>query len=188
MKKQHEVWSLLLTMALSCFAVSQDNDRPPAPVAKATSTTQQTDTQQKNVDEYIELLRSNVRQEKAQVLGAVLKLDATDAAKFWPVYKEYDTELSKLNKLRSDNIQEYARAYDQMSDAKADQLIKTAVDYQKQRTDLLGRYYGRVKDSIGSVQAARFIQIENQLLMIIDLQIASSLPLIEGSDASQGEK
>src|SRR3954453_8459767 len=105
MMKQHEVWSLLLTMALSCFAVSQETGRAPAPVGMAVITTQQTDTQQKNVDEYIELLRSNVRQEKAQVLGAVLKLDAADAAKFWPVYKEYDIELSKLNKLRSDNIQ-----------------------------------------------------------------------------------
>src|SRR3954447_18590330 len=132
MMKQHRVWSLLLTMALSCFAVSQETGRTPAPVGIAVTASQQTDTQQKNVDEYIELLRSNVRQEKAQVLGAVLELDVAEAAKFWPIYKEYNVELNKLNKLRSDNIQEYAKSYDQMSDPKADQLIKAAVDYQKQ--------------------------------------------------------
>lgn len=39
------------------------------------------------------------------------------------------------------------------------------------------KYYGRVKVSVGSIEAARFLQIEDQLLAIIDLQITSNLPL-----------
>ena len=30
---------------------------------------------------------------------------------------------------------------------------------------------------MGAITAARFVQVENQLLLIIDLQIASSLPI-----------
>ena len=40
------------------------------------------------------------------------------------------------------------------------------------------KYYGRMKDALGGISAARFLQIENQLLMLIDLQVASSLPVI----------
>ncbi len=65
-----------------------------------------------------------------------------------------------------------------MTDAKADELIQSAVSYRKQRAELLAKYYGRMKDALGAVTAARFAQIEDQLLLIIDLQIASSLPIV----------
>jgi hypothetical protein len=137
-----------------------------------------TDTQQRNVQEYIELLRSDVRHQKDEVMGAVMQLDADQAAKFWPIYSEYDAELAKLNDQRVANIQDYASNYDQMTDAKADELVQKAFDYRKQRAELVAKYYGRIKAALGSIEAARFLQIEEQLLMIIDLQIASSLPIV----------
>lgn len=139
---------------------------------------QDKDAQEKNVREYVELLRTNVRQQKAQLMGAVLQLDVDEAAKFWPIYNEYDSELTKLNNLRLANIQEYARNYDALSDEKADELVQKALDYRKQRADLLAKYYGRVKSSLGAVEAARFLQVEDQLLLIIDLQIESELPIM----------
>ena len=134
--------------------------------------------QEKNIQEYIELLRSNIRQQKSEIMGSVMQLDVGQAAKFWPIYGEYDAELTKLNDLRVANIREYARNYDQMTDAKADELIQNALSYRKQRAELVAKYYGRVKGALGAVQAARFLQIEDQLLLIIDLQIESDLPVV----------
>jgi hypothetical protein len=136
------------------------------------------EAQQKNIQEYVDLLRSDVRQQKAQIMGAMMQLDIDQAAKFWPIYSEYDAALTKLNNSRLANIQEYARNYNQMTDAKADELIQKASDYRKRRLELLTTYYGRVKTALGAIQAARFLQIEDQLLQIIDLQIASSLPIV----------
>jgi len=136
------------------------------------------ESEKANIHAYIDLLRGNVRQEKAQIMGAMLHLDVEDAEKFWPIYSEYDSELKRLNNLRRENIQEYARTYTEMTDEKADELIKRALDYQRQRSELLGKYYDRIKDAIGAINAARFVQIESQLLLIIDLQIASSLPVV----------
>jgi hypothetical protein len=76
------------------------------------------------------------------------------------------------------NILEYSRSYNAMTDEKADQLIKNAMAYQKQRDELLGKYYERIKQELGAVTAARFVQVEHQLLTIIDLRIASSLPVV----------
>lgn len=173
MKRRLEVWLPLLMFLASC----------PATFAQATAQAQSsaiatTDAQQKNVQEYIELLRSNVRQQKSEIMGAVLQLDVDQAAKFWPIYSEYDAELTKLNNLRVANIQEYADNYDHMSDAKADELVQKALDYRKQRSELLAKYYERVKEALGAIQAARFLQVEDQLLMLIDLQIVSSLPIV----------
>lgn len=131
-----------------------------------------------NLQEYIELLRKDVRQQKSQIMGAVMALSTDDAAKFWPIYSDYDQQLTKLNNKRVENIKEYARSYDQMNDEKADELIKNALAYQKERNELLARTYEQVKQTLGAVTAARFVQVEHQLLLIIDLQIISSLPIV----------
>ena len=148
---------------------SQDAAQPVA--ASATS------EQEKNVQAYIELLREDVRHQKAEIMGVVMRLNADQAAKFWPIYSEYDAELAKLNDQRVANIEDYARSYGQMTDAKADELVQNAFNYRKQRSELLEKYYGRMKASVGSIEAARFVQVESQLLDIIDLQIASNLPI-----------
>jgi hypothetical protein len=61
-------------------------------------------------------LRKDIRQQKAGIMGAVMLLSAEDAAKFWPIYNEYDPELTKLNDQRVENIKECARTYNQMTD------------------------------------------------------------------------
>ena len=187
MRKPITVWIPLFLFLAFCPAAfaqgtgqTQSTEKQTAP-----SPAKSTQDKDKNVQEYIELLRSDIRQQKAQIMGSVLKLDVDEAAKFWPIYSEYDAESTKLNNLRLANIQEYARNYDQMTDAKADELIQNALDYRKRRAELLAKYYGRVKASLGSVQAARFLQIEDQMLMIIDLQITSSLPLVKEASGTQ---
>ncbi len=173
MKTPTSLWlSLLLLLACCpfCYAQQKTEEQPP--------TLSSADVQDKNVREYIELLRADVRQQKAQILGAVMQLDVDQAAKFWPIYNNYDAELTKLNNLRVANIREYANNYTKMTDAKADELILKALQYRKQRSELLAKSYERVKQAMGAIEAARFVQVEDQLLMIIDLQIASSLPIV----------
>jgi hypothetical protein len=136
------------------------------------------DARGKNLNAYIDLLRSDVRQQKSEIMGAVMVLSADDAAKFWPIYSEYDAELTKLNDDRVANIKEYADNYDEMTDAKADELIQKALAFQKERSELLAKTYERVKQSLGAITAARFVQVEHQLLLIIDLQIISRLPVV----------
>jgi len=58
-------------------------------------------------------------QEKDELLGAVLQLSADQAAKFWPIYDEYDAEMSKLNDLKNANINAYAREYQQLTNEKS---------------------------------------------------------------------
>jgi hypothetical protein len=93
-----------------------------------------------NTQAYIELLRSDVRQQEAEMMGTVMQLSAADAARFWPLYSEYDSELARLNDRRMANIREYARTYGQMTDEKADELIQNGLAYQKQRSELLAKY------------------------------------------------
>ena len=179
MKRHAAIWIMVLAPALVTTARAQTNARP----AQATVTASDA-TADANLKEYVELLRSNIRQRKAEVMGEMMQLSAADAAKFWPIYDEYDRELATLNELRVANIQEYARTYNQMTNDKADELIRKALAERRQRSELLEKYYDRVKEQLGAITAARFVQVEDQLLLIIDLQIDSALPIVGRGDAN----
>jgi hypothetical protein len=167
-------FAICACMASAPVVLAQGSATPqeaPSTASTATAPAEQ------NLNEYITLLRKDVRSQKFAVMDAVMQLDPDEAAKFWPIYRDYDAELAKVNDLRVANIKEYAQAYKDLTDAKADELIQNALAYQKQRAELLAKYYDRVKQSMGAVTAARFVQVEDQLLSIIDLQITSSLPV-----------
>jgi len=178
MHKRMKVCLPLLLVLAFCPLAGAQEAAPAQPTQSQAAPSAPTDTQARNLQEYINLLRSDVRQQKAEIMGAVMQLDIDQSAKFWPIYNEYDAELTKLNNLRVANIKEYAQDYDGMTDAKADELVQKVLEYRKQRAELLAKYYLRVKTALGSIEAARFLQVEDQLLMIMDLQIASSLPIV----------
>jgi hypothetical protein len=161
--------SLLLAPALRAQSLSaKPQGKPASPEA---------DAQKKNLDAYIALMRRDVRQEKAEIMGAMMALNAQDAAKFWPIYSAYDEQLAKLSDQRVANIKEYAKEFDTLTDDQADKLVHSAMDFQKRRQELLGETYEKVKQALGGVAAARFLMVEHQILTIIDLQIISSLPV-----------
>jgi hypothetical protein len=179
MNRRIAMWFSLFVVFTFCSAAFAQSTSQPSGTGKQAPSSATTDNEQeRNINKYVELLRTDIKQQKAEIMGAMMLLSSDQAAKFWPIYTEYDAELNKLNNLRLANIKEYARNYDQLTDAKADELIQNAIKYQRQRSELLEKYYGRVKESIGAIEAARFVQIENQLLTLIDLKIASALPVV----------
>ena len=138
-----------------------------------------TESQETNIRAYVELLRVDVRTKKTAIFTEIMHFNDQQAAKFWPIYNEYDVELQKLNDQKLAGIQEYAKNFGNMTDGKADELAMLALELENKRNDLKKTYYEKVRQQLGGIIAARFLQIENQLLMVIDLQIASSLPIVE---------
>lgn len=182
MTKKSAAFAIFAFLVSAAAVLAQDKTQPQPATTKAAAST--ATAKEQNLKEYIKLLREDVRSQKSAVMAAVMQLDPDEAAKFWPIYRDYDAELSKVNDLRVANIEEYSKTYNQLTDAKADELIRNAMAYQKQRAELLAKYYDRMKQEMGAITAARFMQVESQLLLIIDLQIASELPLA-GSAAKE---
>jgi len=133
-------------------------------------------SEKKNIDLYITLLRENVRQERAQLTGAVMQLTPEESKKFWPIYDEYLAALAKLNDSRIQNLKAYSAGYGRLTDEQTDHMIKEELNLRKQRDELLARFYERFKP-LGSETAARFLLVQSQLDLIADLQLDSMLPI-----------
>ena len=132
-----------------------------------------------NLRAYVELLRSDLRTQKVAIITEMMEFTEAEDAAFWPIYREYDGEMSKLGDERVALIQEYAKAYSQMSEATADALATKALDLESRRQEVKRKYYERFKQALSARTAARFLQVEHQLLLLIDLQISAALPIIK---------
>jgi hypothetical protein len=135
------------------------------------------ETRTLNLTAYAELLRSDVRAQKVAILTEVMGFNEAEDAAFWPIYREYDGEMAKLGDERVAMIDEYVRSYSQMTDAIAEKLSSRALDLEARRQALKAKYHDRVQKALSPQTALRFLQVEHQLLLIIDLQVAAALPI-----------
>ncbi|MBI4889529.1 MAG: hypothetical protein HY821_02820 [Acidobacteria bacterium] len=132
-----------------------------------------------NLKAYVDLLRKDVKKEKVGIFTELMDLTPDEAAKFWPVYNSYDKALTVLADERIALIKLYADSYGNLTPAIATKLAMGVLDLDARRTQLKRQYVQKFSQALNPILAARFLQIENQVEKILDLQIASSLPVIE---------
>ena len=149
------------------------------PMAMAQTPTTAQQTQEANIKAYIEMLRQDVKKDKVSILTELMDFGPGDAAKFWPVYNEYDTALTKLADERIAVIRMYAENYDALSDEMATQIATSMMDIEGRRVELRKQYLPRMIETLGAKAAVRWLQIEAQIEKVLDLQILASLPIVE---------
>ena len=171
--------ALVLLMVCAMGAQAQTT-KGQAPAAKSQPQAAQSSEQQTkalNLSAYAELLRSDVRAQKVAIITEVMGFTEGEDKAFWPIYREYDLEMAKLGDERIALIADYAKSYGALTNDVADRLAAKALELEARRQELKGQVYQKVKKALSPLTAARFLQVENQLLLLIDLQIAASLPI-----------
>ena len=138
-----------------------------------------------NTEADVELLREDVQAKRQEVIKEGMQLDEKQAASFWPVSEQY-AGTKQLGDQKLAIIQDYAKNFMTMDDAKADELAQRVMALDEQRTALRKKYYQAMKKVLPTVLVLRFFQLDNQVQMLIDdLQIASDLPIIEEAPAKR---
>jgi hypothetical protein len=135
-------------------------------------------TKMLNLSAYAELLRSDIEAQKVAILTEVMGFTEDEDKAFWPIYRDYNAEMAALGEERVALIAEYARAYSQLTDEAAQSITARALDLEKRRSATLERCVTRVRTALSPKIALKFLQVEHQLLLIVDLQISASLPLV----------
>jgi hypothetical protein len=134
---------------------------------------------ERNLRAYTELLRSDLRAQKVAVITEIMHFTDEEDAVFWPIYREYELELSRLNDERLAAIETYSRIYSRLTATTANELAVKVLELEARRTALKQKYYGKLKTALSPLTAARALQVENQIQLLIDLQVAASLPVAQ---------
>lgn len=125
------------------------------------------------------MFRFATRMEKLDFVKRAMHLKEEQEKKFLAQYDRYDIALATLNDERLSIIKDYAANFDKITDKEADKLVKRSLNFRKQRTALLEKYYDKVAKATSKVIAARFLQVEGVLQGAGDVVIGSSIPLME---------
>jgi len=133
-------------------------------------------------DDFIELLRQDLKTQKVAIITETMNFNEEESNAFWPVYREYDFEATKLADERIAIIKDYADNYEKMTDAKAKELIERSMKNEENRLKLRKKYFKEFLKVLPAIKAARFAQVDNQISLLLNLQIASELPLVSAPD------
>jgi hypothetical protein len=107
-----------------------------------------------------------------------MTLTPAEAEKFWPVYEQYTAETAKLGNQRYDLIKEYAQAYPDLSNTQANSLMRQLIASDESAAQLRQRYVPIFEKVISPAKTALFFQIDRRIAMMVDLQLASQIPLV----------
>jgi hypothetical protein len=128
---------------------------------------------------YIELLRSDVKAQKVKLMTEGMNLSDEDAAVFWPVYRKYQYELDALNDELLEALKDYARNYENLTSQKATELAKKSFELQERKLKLRKTYFEECNKVLPPKMAARYAQLDNRINLLLDLQLASRVPLVK---------
>lgn len=131
-----------------------------------------------DMEKYVELMRSDLRNGKTELLTHALKLSDAEGQKFWPIQREYETELAKVGDQRIQLLKDYAAAYDSMTATTAKSLMDRAFKLESSRLAVLKKYADKVSKDVSPRIAARFAQVEAIVNSLIDLKLRAETPLV----------
>jgi len=136
-------------------------------------------TEEQVNDANIQLMRQDIRSQRKKIVAANLPLTEEEATKFWPVYDRYIAETIKINDVRFALIKEYAKNYATTTDAQADSYIRRWVALDQDYVQLRLKYIAEFEKVISPKKTAMFAQIDRRVAMMIELQLASQVPLVQ---------
>jgi hypothetical protein len=142
--------------------------------AFAQVTTEQGIEAEKNLD----LIRRDLRSEKKKIIAMNVPMTETEATKFWVVYDQYAQDMTKHYDEFYLIIKDYAAKQKTLTDADALSMIKRWSDVQVRLAQTRQKYIPLIEKSIPGKKAALFFQVDRRLYALMDLQVASEVPLV----------
>jgi len=127
----------------------------------------------------LEALRVELRATRKQLIAQNLTLTPEESTAFWPVYDQYQGELSRIKDDQYQLIADYANTYGRYDDAGASAFIARWLDLDVRTTALRARYVPIIDRVLPGVKATTFFQIDRRISMMIDQRIASMLPALQ---------
>ena len=132
------------------------------------------------VEQEVQLLRSDIRSAKKQIIAEDMKLTDAQAEKFWPVYDAYTQETTKLGDASYALVKEYAQNYedhDGRSSGKPRRTKWQRIDVQT--ATLRQDWMPKFRKVLTGKQAALFFQLDRRINLLLDLQFAANIPLVK---------
>ena len=126
----------------------------------------------------IKLIRQDIQSAKDDIIKDTMQFTEPEATAFWPVYKEYAGEQRAIADKRFGVITDFVGHMDTMTNADASSLTQRLLQVEDESQALRKKYFPKFESALDAKRAAKFYQVDNRLTMILNVQLASAIPLI----------
>lgn len=126
----------------------------------------------------VQLLRAAGEASRQATMTANVEFDSTQAEAFWPLYRDYRSQVSKLNDRTEALLKQFATEYGTLDDKQATKLVEEYLDIDADRVKLKKKYHKKFTKVLPGVKAARVVQIENKLDDVIFAELSDAIPLV----------
>jgi Spy/CpxP family protein refolding chaperone len=131
-----------------------------------------------SVDDVLRTMRADMQGSRADIMAKNLTLSAEQAAKFWPVFENYQKEQNVIMDAQLKDVQKYVASYQTLDDAAALALINAHMERDGRMNALRQKWLGEFQKVVPARIAARAMQIDRRLSLVAQLELVSSIPLI----------
>jgi hypothetical protein len=132
--------------------------------------------QEPTIDSTIAVLRANMQADRTTLITAGMNFNDKEGAAFWPIYREYQYERSRVDDRRSAVIKEYTQKYPNLTDAEAKAMAEQMLDCDARLAELKKKYYKKFNRLLPALTVTKFFQLERRVDLMMDMQVEASLP------------
>ncbi len=131
------------------------------------------------ITDQIEVTRSVAEAERKMIVSKNLDLTEAESEAFWPVYNQYREAIRKVTDKRVALIRKFASEFDTLDDDRAEGLMKDYLDFQEEHVKTRRSHVKKFSKVLPPRKLFRFYQIDGKLNVIVDFELARSIPLIQ---------
>ena len=140
---------------------------------------QQTMPTEQQVNEAVALTRAGMAADRKQIIAANMEMTGDEAAKFWPVYDEYQKAMMKASDRKVAAIVKYAKNQATLTDAMASELVQEAMKSDLERIQTRQTWAPKFAAVLPGKKVARFFQLENKIDALVNVSMAQDIPLVK---------
>lgn len=129
----------------------------------------------------MEIVHEKLKADKKLIVAKYMELTESEAKRFWPVYEQYQTDLRKIHERMGSLLQSYAAEYrnKSLTDEKAKKLVDDWLAIERDDAQQRKSHVPNILKALPAKKAARYLQIENEYRLLMNYDLASTVPLAQ---------
>ncbi len=173
------VIAMSLTILQACASPKPQQSRPTG-ATPASTPSAATTTQQRAGTTNAQILLDKIKADKKLLVASNMDLTDAEAAKFWPLYEDYQRDLGQINERLGQTVMDYAQAYNKglVPDETAAKLMDEALAVEESEVKLKESYVQKFEAVLPAAKVARYLQIETKIRSLLRLDLAENIPLV----------
>ena len=169
---RHAALAVVVCLATCVFIAA-----PVATAQQAQPTTVSTTKPTTTIDEVMKEVRADLQGQRSDIMAKNMTLTSEQAAKFWPLFAEYQKQQNVVMDDQMRGIQKFIEGFDSLDDAGALALINGHFERDEKMNALRRKWLGEFQKVLGTKLAVRAMQIDRRLSLMQQIEFASKIPL-----------